>query len=201
MMSGSGAILIYGGRIRMSILVITEKPSQAAAYAAVLGADKRESGFFSGNNYIVAYCFGHLLELAAPDVYSERFKKWRYADLPIVPEIWLHVPIKEKAEQLKIICALMNRADVTEVINACDAGREGQLIFALVHEYAECRKLTKRLWVSSMEDAAVRDGFTNLKDGAEYGNLCAAAKCREQADWEVGYPRRKFIRAKQTKTA
>jgi DNA topoisomerase-3 len=167
-------------------LIITEKPSQAAAYAAVLGADKRESVFYSGNGYIIAWCYGHLLDLAAPDAYDERFKKWNYADLPIIPQEWIHAPAKGKAEQLKVVCFLMNRADVTEVINACDAGREGQLIFSLVYEYAKCRKVVKRLWISSMEDAAVKDGFANLKDGAEYDNLRDAAKCREQADWEVG---------------
>jgi DNA topoisomerase-3 len=177
----------YSGGIAMSFkLVLAEKPSQAAAYAAALGADKRESVFYSGSGYIVAWCYGHLLELAAPDAYGERYKKWNYADLPIVPQEWIHVPAKGKAEQLKVICLLMNRADITEVINACDAGREGQLIFALIYEYAKCKKPTKRLWISSMEDAAVKDGFANLKDGAEYENLCAAAKCREQADFAVG---------------
>jgi DNA topoisomerase-3 len=168
------------------ILVLCEKPSQAQAYSAVLGAAKRENGFFIGGGYIVAWCFGHLLELAAPDIYDERYKKWRYGDLPIVPEVWKHIPAKDKAEQLEIICSLMNRADVAEVVNACDAGREGENIFRLVYEHAKCKKPIKRLWISSMEDAAVRDGFANLKDGAEYDNLCAAAKCREQADWLVG---------------
>jgi DNA topoisomerase-3 len=108
-------------------LIITEKPSQAAAYAAVLGADKRESVFYSGNGYIIAWCYGHLLELAAPESYDERFKRWNYADLPIIPQEWIHVPAKGKAEQLKVVRFLMNRADVTEVINACDAGREGNI--------------------------------------------------------------------------
>jgi DNA topoisomerase-3 len=167
-------------------LVITEKPSQSATYSAVVGANSRKAGCFEGNGYIVTYCFGHLLELAAPDAYGEKFKKWNYADLPIVPQDWIHVPAKDKKDQLNIICGLMNRADVTEVINACDAGREGELIFRLVYDHAKCNKPVKRLWISSMEDAAVREGFDSLKDGADYDNLCAAAKCREQADWLVG---------------
>jgi DNA topoisomerase-3 len=170
----------------MPILVITEKPSQAAAYAAVLGADKRESVFYSGAGYIVSWCCGHLLELAAPNVYDAKYAKWDRADLPIIPRKWIHVPAKDKTEQLKVVCYLMNRADVGEVINACDAGREGESIFALVREYAECKKPIKRLWISSMEDAAVRAGFADLKDGAEYDGLCAAASCREKADWLVG---------------
>jgi DNA topoisomerase-3 len=170
----------------MSVLVITEKPSQAAAYAAVLGADKRESVFYGGSGCIVTWCYGHLLELAPPEFYGERYKKWKYTDLPIVPREWIHIPAKDKAEQLKAVCFLMNRADVSEVINACDAGREGELIFALVYEYAKCQKPIKRLWISSMEDAAIKTGFANLKDGAEYDSLRDAAKCREQADWAVG---------------
>jgi DNA topoisomerase-3 len=173
------------GSLQMN-LVITEKPSQAKSYAAVLGAKERGNGFLMGGGTIVTWCFGHLLELAAPDTYDERYKKWNYADLPIIPQEWLHIPAKEKSAQLQIVAGLMNRADVTEVVNACDAGREGELIFRLVYEYAKCTKPIKRLWISSMEDAAVRDGFANLKNGAEYDNLCAAAKCREQADWLVG---------------
>jgi len=168
------------------ILVICEKPSQAQGYASVLGANERKGGFFIGNGYIVAYCFGHLLELAPPDAYGEQYSKWRYADLPIVPKQWKHVPIIDKAAQLKVLTDLMNRADVECVINACDAGREGQLIFELVREYAKCKKPVKRLWISSMEDSAVKAGFDNLKDGAEYDGLSAAASCRERADWLVG---------------
>ncbi|GHV11336.1 DNA topoisomerase [Clostridia bacterium] len=170
----------------MSNLIICEKPSVAASVAAVLGADKKRSGYLEGNGYIVSYCFGHLLELAAPDVYGEQYKKWRYEDLPIVPDVWKHTPAKDKAAQLKILKELMNSDGIDCVVNACDAGREGELIFRLVYEYAKCRKKIKRLWISSMEDAAIRDGFANLKDGAEYDNLCNAAKCREQADWAVG---------------
>jgi DNA topoisomerase-3 len=167
-------------------LTICEKPSQAQSYAAVLGATKRENGFFIGNNHIVAYCFGHLLELAAPDAYGEQYAKWRYSDLPIIPDKWKYVASKDKATQLKILKELLNRADVDTVINGCDAGREGELIFRLVYEHAKCTKPFKRLWISSMEDSAIRDGFANLKDGAEYDDLYRAALCRSQADWAVG---------------
>jgi DNA topoisomerase-3 len=169
----------------MSTLVICEKPSQAQGYAAVLGASKRENGYFSDSGYIIAYCFGHLLELAPPDTYGD-YAKWRYADLPIIPSTWKHVPAKDKAAQLKTIKELMNRSDVDSVVNACDAGREGELIFRLVYEHAKSKKPIKRLWISSMEDAAVKAGFASLKDGAEYDNLYAAASCRERADWLVG---------------
>jgi DNA topoisomerase-3 len=167
-------------------MILCEKPSVAATVAAALGADKKRNGYIEGNGYTVSWCFGHLLELAAPDAYGEQYAKWRYEDLPIVPEVWKHTPAKDKAAQLKILKELMNSDGVDCVVNACDAGREGELIFRLVYEYAKCRKVIKRLWISSMEDAAIRDGFANLKDGAEYENLYAAASCREQADWAVG---------------
>jgi DNA topoisomerase-3 len=167
-------------------MILCEKPSVAASIAAALGADKKRSGYIEGNGYIISWCFGHLLELAAPDAYGEQYAKWRYEDLPIVPEKWKHTPSKDKAAQLKILKKLMNSDGVDCVVNACDAGREGELIFRLVYEYAKCRKPIKRLWISSLEDAAIRDGFANLKDGAEYENLYAAASCREQADWAVG---------------
>ena len=176
------------------LLVITEKPSAARSIAAVLNATERRDdpsragSFFIGGNYIISWCAGHLLELAAPEVYGEQYAKWRYADLPIIPESWKHVPAKSesKQKQLKIVTDLMNRTDVDCVINACDAGREGELIFRLVYEYAKCNKPVKRFWVSSMEDAAIRVGFNNLKDGAEYDKLSAAASCRECADWACG---------------
>jgi len=169
----------------MSTLIICEKPSQAQGYAAVLGATKRENGYFTGNGYIVAYCFGHLLELAAPDAYGD-YAKWRYADLPIIPSTWKHVPAKDKASQLKTLKELISRPDVDCVVNACDAGREGELIFRLAFEHAKSKKPIKRLWISSMEDAAIKAGFASLKDGKEYDNLYAAASCREKADWAVG---------------
>ena len=167
-------------------LVVTEKPSVARQISAVLDARERKDGFFIGSGYIVSWCAGHLLELAAPDAYGKQYAKWRYADLPIIPDEWKHNPCKEKAAQLKILKELMNRADVETVINACDAGREGEHIFRLVYEHAKCKKPIKRLWISSMEDAAIKGGFDNLKDGAEYDRLYAAATCRERADWLMG---------------
>jgi DNA topoisomerase-3 len=168
------------------ILIISEKPFVSRNLADVLGASQKRDGYIEGGGYLVSWCFGHLLELAPPDVYDEKYKKWRYADLPIVPQDWKHVPAKGKAAQLKILKDLMNRSDVECIINACDAGREGELIFRLVYEYAQCGKPIRRLWISSMEESAVQDGFANLKDGAEYESLYAAASCRERADWCVG---------------
>ncbi len=166
-------------------LVIAEKQSVAKSISAVLKANKREDGFFIGNGYIVSYCAGHLLELAPPDAYGE-YAKWRYTDLPIVPDKWKHIASKGKAAQLKILKDLIKRSDVDCVINACDAGREGELIFRLVYEYAKCNKPIKRLWISSMEETAIQVGIDNIKDGKDYDNLYAAASCREQADWLVG---------------
>jgi DNA topoisomerase-3 len=167
-------------------LVISEKPSVGRGIASVLGAAKKFNGYFEGGGYIVSWCAGHLLELAAPDAYGGQYAKWRYADLPIVPDKWKHTASKDKAAQLKILKDLISRSDVDCVINACDAGREGELIFRLVFEYAKCKKPIKRLWISSMEDAAIKAGFDNIKDGAEYDSLYAAASCRERADWLVG---------------
>ena len=147
-------------------LVIAEKPSQAKSYADALGANSRKDGYFEGTDYLVAWCFGHLLELAPPDAYDEKYAKWRYEDLPIVPQNWKHVPAKDKAAQLKILKELLNRADVEYVVNAFDSGREGELIFRHVYEYAKSKLPIKRLWIQSMEDAAIRDGFANLKDGS-----------------------------------
>ena len=169
----------------MNKLVLAEKPSVARSISAVLGANERRDGFFIGSGFIVTSCAGHLLELATPDAYGE-YAKWRYSDLPVIPEEWKHIPSKGKSKQLDIIKELMNRPDVDEVINACDAGREGELIFRLVYDYSECVKPVKRLWISSMEDAAIKAGFGDLKDSGDYANLCAAASCRERADWIVG---------------
>jgi DNA topoisomerase-3 len=166
-------------------LIIAEKPSVARSIASVLGATQKRNGFYEGNGNIVSWCAGHLLELAAPDAYGE-YTKWRYEDLPIIPNEWKHTALKGKAAQLKILKELMKRPDVDCVVNACDAGREGENIFRLVYEYAKCNKKTMRLWISSLEDAAVRAGFNNLKDGKDYDNLYAAASCRERADWAVG---------------
>ena len=167
-------------------LVICEKPSVAKSISAVLHATKRKDGFFIGNGYIVSNCAGHLLELAPPDAYDKRYAKWRFSDLPIIPDKWQHIPIKGKEAQLKILKELMNRPDVEYVINACDAGREGENIFRHVYHYANCTKKVYRLWIASLESAAIQAGFNNLKDGAEYDTLYDAAYCRERADWLVG---------------
>jgi len=166
--------------------VIAEKPSVAKSIAAVLGANERKGGFFIGNGYIVSYCAGHLVELAPPDTYDEKYAKWRFSDLPIIPDKWKHVPARGKEAQLATVKKLMNRPDVECVINACDAGREGENIFRHVYHYADCTKQVYRLWIASLESAAIQAGFDNLKDGAEYDNLYAAAYCRERADWLVG---------------
>ena len=167
-------------------LVVCEKPSVAASIAAVLDAKKREDGFLMGNGYLVSWCFGHLAELADADAYDEKYGKWRKEDLPILPNTWQYTVARDKQKQLTLLRTLMNRDDVSEVINACDAGREGELIFRTVYNLNNCRKPMKRLWISSMEDEAIRSGFNNLKDGAEYDNLYASALCRSKADWLVG---------------
>lgn len=167
-------------------LVITEKPSVAKSISAVLGADKRRDGYLEGENYLVSWCFGHLAELASAEVYDEAYAKWSREQLPIIPENWQYSVGRDKKKQLDLLTELMRRADVTEIINACDAGREGELIFRTVYLLAGCVKPMKRLWISSMEDAAIREGFENLCDGSEYDKLYAAALCRSKADWLVG---------------
>jgi DNA topoisomerase-3 len=167
-------------------LAICEKPSVAKSVAAVLGADKNRDGYMEGNGYLVSWCYGHLVELAPPAAYGEQYKRWSRADLPILPEAWKYTTSGDKQKQLDTLRALMSRPDVEYVVNGCDAGREGELIFRLVYEYCECQKPTKRLWISSMEDAAIREGFASLKDGAEYDNLYHAALCRAKADYLVG---------------
>lgn len=167
-------------------LIIAEKPSVGKSIAAVLGADERRDGFFMGNGYLVSWCFGHLAELAEADAYDEKYAKWRCDDLPIFPKPWQYSVSRDKGKQLHLLNTLMHREDVAEVINACDAGREGELIFRTVYHLNHCDKPMKRLWISSMEDAAIRQGFENLRDGYEYDNLYAAALCRSKADWLVG---------------
>lgn len=167
-------------------LVVCEKPSVAKSIAAVLDAKKREDGYLFGNGFIVSWCFGHLAELADADAYDEKYGKWRREDLPILPEAWQYTVARDKKKQLDLLRVLMNRDDVSEVINACDAGREGELIFRTVYCLNKCRKPMKRLWISSMEDAAILSGFENLKDGSEYDSLYASALCRSKADWLVG---------------
>ena len=167
-------------------LVIAEKPSVAMSLAAVLGANEKKDGYLEGNGYLVSWCVGHLLELAQPEAYGEQYAKWRYADLPILPETWKYEVPKDKKKQLDLLCRLMKDKRVDSVVCATDAGREGELIFRLVYEYAGCGKPMKRLWISSMEDAAIRDGFKHLRPGHEYDRLYDAAVCRAGADWLVG---------------
>lgn len=168
------------------ILVIAEKPSVAQSIAKVLGATSRKDGYMEGGNYIVSWCFGHLVELADASSYDERYAKWRYDDLPIVPENWMFEVTKDKAQQFKVLSSLMKDKRVTELVCATDAGREGELIFRLVYDKAGCTKPFKRLWISSLEDSAIREGFNHLRDGKEYDRLYEAALSRSKADWIVG---------------
>ena len=167
-------------------LVIAEKPSVAMSLAAVLGANEKKDGYLEGNGYLVSWCVGHLLELAQPEAYKEQYAKWRYADLPILPTAWKYEVPKDKKKQLDLLCRLMKDSRVDSVVCATDAGREGELIFRLVYQYAKCKKPMERLWISSMEDAAIRDGFEHLRPGGSYDNLFDAALCRAGADWLVG---------------
>ena len=154
--------------------------------AAVLGATERKDGYLEGSGYLVSWCVGHLLELAQPEAYKEQYAKWRYEDLPILPENWKYEVPKDKKTQLALLCRLMKDKRVDSVICATDAGREGELIFRLVYEYAGCNKPMERLWISSMEDAAIREGFDRLRPGSDYDKLYDAAVCRAGADWLIG---------------
>ena len=167
-------------------LVIAEKPSVAASLSAVIGASTRKDGYFEGNGWRVSWCVGHLAGLADADSYDPKYAKWRYDDLPILPEHWQMAVGKDKKRQFDVLKRLLNAPDVDEVVNACDAGREGELIFRSVYELAGCQKPMKRLWISSMEDSAIREGFANLRPGADYDGLYEAALCRAKADWLVG---------------
>lgn len=167
-------------------LIISEKPSVGAAIAAALGARDRKNGYIEGNALIVSWCIGHLVGLADAGSYDERFKKWRYDDLPILPDEWQYVLSPGKEEQFTVLKNLMERSGISEIVNACDAGREGELIFRLVYEMAGCTKPISRLWISSMEDTAIREGFGNLKPGIEYEALYQSALCRSKADWLIG---------------
>lgn len=167
-------------------LVIAEKPSVGSSIAAVLGLKDRKDGYIEGRDYIVSWGFGHLAELANADTYNEKYVKWCYDDLPIIPSSWKYKIPRDKYSQFETLKKLMNREDVSDVINAFDAGREGELIFRNIYMMTGCKKPIYRLWISSMEDAAIEQGFRELKDGKEYDNLFAAARCRERADWLVG---------------
>ena len=168
------------------ILVIAEKPSVAQSIAAVLGAREKKDGFIEGNGYLVSWCVGHLIGLAEAAAYGEQYKKWSYDSLPILPQEWKYTVAADKKAQFDTLKDLMHRDDVSEVVNACDAGREGELIFRFVYEVAGCKKPMRRLWISSMEDEAIRDGFSHLKDGRGYDPLFASALCRAKADWIIG---------------
>ena len=167
-------------------LVIAEKPSVAMSLAAVLGANEKKDGYLEGGGYLVSWCVGHLLELAQPEAYGEQYARWRYGDLPILPETWKYEVPKDKKKQLDLLCRLMKDKRVDSVVCATDAGREGELIFRLVYEHAGCKKPMERLWISSMEDAAIRDGFEHLRPGSDYDKLYDAAVCRAGADWLIG---------------
>ncbi len=167
-------------------LVIAEKPSVGQSLAKVLGASKKKEGYFEGNGYLVSWCIGHLVGLADPETYDEKYSKWRYEDLPILPQKWKYEVSPSTKKQFVILKGLMNRNDVTSIVCATDAGREGELIFRLVYYQAGCSKPFERLWISSMEDEAIREGFDNLRPGNEYDALYEAALCRERADWIIG---------------
>ena len=167
-------------------LVIAEKPSVAQSYAKNLSAYKREDGYLEGESCIVSWCLGHLAEYVQPEEYDPKYEKWQFDDLPILPEAWKLKVSKDKKKQFEVIKTLMNRSDVEYLVNGCDAGREGELIFQRVYVLAGCRKPVKRLWISSMEDAAIQKGFQTMKSEEEYKNLCMAAVCRAQADWLIG---------------
>ena len=167
-------------------LVITEKPSVAKAYADVLGAKKKQDGYFEGNGYLISWCVGHLVELVMPQDYDEKYRKWLLEDLPINPEQWKYRVSSSTRKQFNILEKLMKRKDVKELLCATDAGREGELIFRLVYLQAGCKKPFRRIWLSSMEDSAIKNAFAHPRPGADYDNLYEAARCREQADWIVG---------------
>ena len=167
-------------------LIVTEKPSVAMSYAKILGVHGRQDGYLEGNGYLVSWCVGHLVELAPPSAYGEQYVKWNIADLPILPEKWQYLVSASTKKQFGILKKLMHRSDVESIVCATDAGREGELIFRLVYEQAGCKKPFSRLWLSSMEDSAVREGFANLKSSTEYDAQYQAALCRERADWMVG---------------
>ncbi|MDL2324405.1 DNA topoisomerase 3 [Ruminococcaceae bacterium OttesenSCG-928-A16] len=167
-------------------LVIAEKPSVAQAIAKALGVTERKDGYLQGGGYIISWCVGHLVGLADAAAYDEKYSKWQQEDLPILPEQWKLITGTDKAKQFKILKTLMHDKNVASLVCATDAGREGELIFRFVYEQAGCTKPFERLWISSMEDAAIRSGFASLKDGGEYDNLYASALCRAKADWLVG---------------
>ena len=179
-------ILIYNRRKTQMKLVIAEKPSVAISIAKVIGANKKKDGYYEGNGYRVSWCVGHLIQMANPDAYDEKYAKWNMADLPIIPSDYKYEVAKATKKQFNILKKLMNGKEIDMVINACDAGREGEAIFRLVYNQVNCKKKMKRLWISSMEDSAIKEGFDNLTDGKDYDNLFESAQARAIADWLVG---------------
>ncbi|EPT36364.1 DNA topoisomerase [Streptococcus agalactiae FSL S3-586] len=176
-----------GGKIYMEhILVIAEKPSVAISIAKVIGATKKKDGYYEGNGYKVSWCVGHLIQMANPDAYDEKYAKWNISDLPIIPKQYKFEVAKATKKQFNILKKLMNDKEIDTVINACDAGREGESIFRLVYNEAKCKKKMQRLWISSMEDSAIKEGFSNLKNGKDYDKLFESAQARAIADWLVG---------------
>ena len=167
-------------------LVIAEKPSVAQSYAKNLSAYKKQDGYVEGENCLVSWCLGHLAEYARPEEYDERYAKWQFDDLPIIPEKWKLQVSADKKKQFSVLKELMNREDIEYLVNGCDAGREGELIFQRVYDLSGCRKPVRRLWISSMEDEAIKNGFREMQDASLYRNLCMAAVCRAQADWLIG---------------
>lgn len=167
-------------------LVISEKPSVSQAIGKVIGAYKREDGYLEGHDCVVSWCLGHLAEYVAPESYQDSYRFWQFEDLPIVPNPWRLEVSKDKKEQYQTLKKLLNRKDFDYVVNACDAGREGELIFKRVYDLSGSKIPVKRLWISSMEDKAIQEGFANLKDASEYKNLAQASVCRAQADWLIG---------------
>lgn len=174
-------------------LIVSEKPSVAYAIGAALGVGQKRKGYLEGNGYLISWCFGHLAALADAEQYDRKYKKWRKEDLPIVPAPFQFRISEEKRSQFELLKSLMHRQDVSEVINACDAGREGELIFRTVYKLAGCSKPMKRLWISSMEDEAIREGFGNLRPGADFDGLYQSALCRAKADWLVGINATRFF--------
>ena len=167
-------------------LVVSEKPSVGSSIAKVLGAHTRKDGYIEGNGYIISWCIGHLVAPAPPEEYDDRYRRWDILDLPIVPDVWKYQVLKGTAKQFNTLKRLMSRRDVTEIICATDAGREGEHIFRLVYNEAGCNKPFKRLWISSLEEQSIRDGFNSLHDGHEFDNLYYAALARSKADWLIG---------------
>ena len=175
--------ILQGGTMK---LIIAEKPSVALSIAKVVGAKCRKDGYAEGNGYVVSWCVGHLIQMASPDKYDEKYAKWNLKDLPILPNDFKYEVSKNTKKQYGILKKLLNLKEVDTVVNACDAGREGELIFRLVYEQAQCTKPIKRLWISSMEDEAIRKGIENLESGKDFEDLFESAKSRAIADWLVG---------------